>query len=260
MGIENACQKCHRDKDLSWQEASVNEWYGQIKPHNPAIAHLWEAAETQDSLAAAKLLLEPAAKHPMAQMTGLVSYMKRFLRPNMETAEPELLIRLKAFSQSADLDLKSLALTALHLSFDQDPNVRSLIDEQLRRLRGQNDPIRNRWAVAADYFGNGYAAKGDVANALICFKKSLEVKSDNIVTISHLAIAYLRSGDPQNAMLWLKNGLKLKPEKAVLHFQLAQTYAQLQQIPDAIKELEEGLKYAPEDQMAKRILQQLRAQ
>ena len=59
-------------------------------------------------------------------------------------------------------------------------------------------------------------------------------------------------------MVWLKKGLKLRPEKAVLHFQLAQTYAQLQQIPEAIKELEEGLKYAPEDQMAKRILQQLR--
>src|SRR5207247_3390771 len=166
----------------------------------------------------------------------------------------EVLLRLKAFSESADLDLRSLGLAALHLSFDQDPSVRSFIVQQLRRLRGQNDPVRNRWAVAADYFGNGYAGNGDLGNALICFKKSVEVKSDNIVTISHLAIAYLRSGDAQNAIVWLKNGLKLKPEKAVLHFQLAQTYAQLQQIPEAVRELEEGLKYAPEDQMAKRIL------
>ena len=258
MGIENACQKCHRDKDLPWQEARVKEWYGEIKPHNRAIANLLKGGETQDALTAAKLLIDPAAKHPMAQMTGLVTYMKRFLRPNMEQVDPEILIRLKAFLQSPDLDLKSLALTALHLSFDQDPSVRSSIDNQLRRPGPQNDPVRNRWAVAADYFGNGYAGSGDLANALICFKKSLEVKSDNIVTISHLAIAYLRSGDPQNAMVWLKNGLKLRPEKAVLHFQLAQTYAQLQQIPEAINELEEGLKYAPEDQMAKRILQQLR--
>ena len=176
----------------------------------------------------------------------------------MEMVEPEVLIRLKAFSQSADPDLRAMALTALHLNFGQDPNVRSFVDDQLSRLHAGDDPVRNRWAVAADYFGNGYAAKEEMGNALVCFKKSLEVKSDNIVTISHLAMAYLRLGDSQNAMVWLKNGLKLKPEKSVLHFQLAQTYAQLQQIPEAIKELEEGLKYAPEDQMAKRILQQLR--
>ena len=258
MGIENACQKCHRDKDLSWQEARVKEWYGEIKPHNRAVANFLKAAETQDPLAAAKLLLDPAAKHPMAQMTGLVTYMKRFLHPNMQAAEAELLARLTAFSQGSDPDLRAMALTALHLNFGQDPNVRSFVEDQLSRLRGGDDPVRNRWAVAADYFGNGYAAKEEMGNALVCFKKSLEVKSDNVVTISHLAMAYLRVGDSQNAMVWLKHGLKLKPEKAVLHFQLAQSYAQLQQIPEAIKELEEGLKYAPEDQMAKRILQQLR--
>src|SRR3989442_9818965 len=82
--------------DLSWQEAYVKGWYGQIKPHNPAIANLLKAAETQDSLVAAKLLLDPAAKHPMAQVAGLVTYIKR--RSEEHTSElqsrPHLVCRL----------------------------------------------------------------------------------------------------------------------------------------------------------------------
>src|SRR5256885_2146672 len=140
-----------------WQEDKVKEWYGELKPHNRAVANLINAADTQDAVAAAKLLLDPAAKHPMAQMSGLITFMTRFLRPNMETADPEVLVRLKAFSQSNDLDLKSFGLTALHLSFDQDSGVRSFVDDQLRGLRAENDPVRNRWAIAADYLGNGYA-------------------------------------------------------------------------------------------------------
>ena len=273
IGIENACQKCHRDKELAWQEASLKEWWGEIKPHNSAIANLLQAAQTQDAQAAAKLLLDSTAtaslpaggasvpasrKHPMAQMDGLVTYVKRFLRPNMDAIEPQISDRLKALCRSADLDLKAVALTALHVSFAQDPAVRSFLDDQLRQLGGPEDPVRNRWAVATDYLGNFYAGSGDLQSAMICFKKSLEIKSENVVTISHLALAYLRIGDAQSAVASLKNGVQLRPEKAVLHFQLAQTYAQLQQISNAIKELEEGLEYAPEDQTARRILQQLR--
>lgn len=257
LGIENACQKCHRDKDLSWQETHIKEWYGTIKPHNPAIANLIAAASAQDSAEAAKLLLDPAANHPMAQMSGLAAYTRRFLRPNMPAADADVLRRLKAFAQSPDLDLKSLGLLALHLAFDTEQEVRTLLDQQLSDLK-TDKAVRNRWGIAADYFGNSYADAGDFSNAILCFKKSLDVMPDNVVTMSHLALAYLKAGDVESGLTWLKKGVKQKPEKAVLHFQLAQTYAQLQQIPQAIQELEEGLKYSPEDPTARRMLRQLR--
>jgi len=258
IGIENACQKCHRDKDLSWQEGKVKEWYGEIKPHNRSISNLIKSAGSQDPQEAAELLLDPSAKHPMAQMAGLVTYTKRFLRPNTDQRSASVVSALERFAQNDDLDLKSMALMALHVSFDQQTDVRAFLDHQLKVLGQEEQPVRNRWAVAADYFGSAYAEQGDVANAIICFSKSLEIKADNVVTISHLALAYLRSGDVQNAISRLRAGVKLRPEKAVLHFQLAQTYAQLQQLSEAIKELEEGLKYAPQDPAARGMLQQLR--
>ncbi len=258
LGIENACQKCHRDKDLSWQEGKVKEWYGEVKPHNRSISNFIASAAIQDPQQAARLLLDPAAKHPMAQMAGLVTYAKRFLRPNMDQAAAPVITALRQFAEQDDPDLKSMALTALHISFDQQPAVRTFLDQQLKALGREEEPIKNRWAVAADYFGSAYAEQGDFTNAIICFGKSLEIKSDNVVTISHLALAYLRSGDIQRAISRLKAGAALRPEKAVLHFQLAQTYARLQRFSEAINELEEGLKYAPQDPAARGMLQQLR--
>jgi hypothetical protein len=258
IGIENACQKCHRDKDLAWQQGKMNEWYGAIKPHHPSIANLIKAADVPDESGAAKLLLDPSAKHPMAQMAGLVSFTKRFLRPDKQTSNPEIVAALKTFAESTDLDLQAMALVALDLGFDQQTDIRSFLEKRLNSMNAEDNPVRSRWAVALDYFGNAYASSGDFGNAIAAFKKSVAVRANNIVAISHLAMAYLQLGDSENAISWLKTGVKLRPEKAVLHFQLAQTYARSRQFAEAIKELEAGLIYAPEDQTAQRMLQQLR--
>jgi tetratricopeptide (TPR) repeat protein len=258
IGIENACQKCHRDRDLSWQEAKVKEWYGEIKPHHKMIANLIQAQATGDQRAAPRLLLEPRAKHPMAQMAGLATYIERFMRPNMHLSDAEVVEKLKAFAKGDDLDLKSIALMALHLGYDQDSDVRAFLVGQLKGLNRREEAVRRRWGIAAGNMGSGYAASGDTSNATVCFRKSLEAQPDNFVTMSHLALTYLKSADFQNAIVWLNKAVQLKPHKATLHFQLAQTYAQLGQISQATQSLEEGLKYAPDDQAAQRLLQQLR--
>jgi tetratricopeptide (TPR) repeat protein len=258
LGIENACQKCHRDKEIAWQEEKVKEWYGGIKPHHELIANLTKAGNIADPATAARLLLKPAAKHPMAQTAGLAAWIEHFLRPGMAEADPAVSEPLMAFSKSSDPDLKALALMALQIGFEQVTTVRALLEEELRKPGAQSESVRNRWAVAMDNFGTACGARGDLSTALLCLKKSLEVKPDNFVTMSHLALAYLRIGETREAIQWLKNAIQVKPSHAVLHFQLAQTYAQLRQIPQAIAAFEEGLKYSPDDPKAKRMLEQLR--
>jgi hypothetical protein len=260
IGIENACQKCHQDKDLAWQSAKVKEWYGETKPHHPAIASLIKARGETDPLAAAKLLLLPESKHPMAQTAGLGSWIERFLRPDAAAPDPDTIRRLKELATNPDLDIKALALTALHLGGDRSPEVRAFLAAQLNSLGPREDAIRNRWAIAADTVGSAAAGRGDLAGAIRCLEKSLEVKPDNHVTLSHLALAKLKAGDATAAAARLKQAIALKPHQAVLHFQLAQTHAQQGRIPDAILSLEEGLKYSPEDPNAQRMLQLLRGQ
>jgi Flp pilus assembly protein TadD len=256
LGIENACQQCHQDQDLSWQMAAVNKWYGELKPHPPMVANLLRARGVTNANVAAQLLLVPTERHPMAQAAGLVTYIKQFLRPDAEAGD--VIEKLKGFAATDDWDLKALALLALQLGSDAQPEIRSLLLAQRQHLNDATQAVLDRWAIAAGYVGDSYAARGDQANAIRCFRKSLEVKPDSVVSLSHLALAYLNSGDTENAISALRSAIAVQPFKAPLHFQLALIYQRLQQIPQAIDALETGLRYAPQDPIAQRMRQDLR--
>jgi tetratricopeptide (TPR) repeat protein len=237
----------------------MKEWYGQLKPQPAMVSNLIQAREVTDAQVAAELLLVPAAQHPMAQAAGLVAYIKRFLRPDVELVDARVIEKLKALAASEDWDLKALALTALHIGCDSQPEIHSFLLAQRQGPDGLTPALRDRWAIAAAYLGDAYAAQGNHANAIRCFQRSLEVKPDSVVSLSHLALAYLNSGDIPNAISALKRAIALQPYKAPLHFQLALIYQRQQQIPQAIEALETGLRFAPQDQTAQRMLQDLRA-
>jgi tetratricopeptide (TPR) repeat protein len=253
LGIENACQKCHRDKDTAWQEARVREWYGDLKPHPTAIANLLQAVDATDRTAAAMLLLS-ATNHSIAQASGLIEFLKRFVQPNMQS--PAVADRLKVLAQNTDIDVAALALAALDIGYATQPDAASVCEKALRAQTASSEAIRDRWALAAAYRGDAYA--GDTANAIFCFNRSLAVKPASVVTLSHLALAHLNAGDVQPAVEALQKAIALQPHKATLHFQLALIQYRRGQIGEAIRELEEGLKYAPDDPAARRMLEQLR--
>lgn len=264
LGIENACQKCHADKDLAWQEARIQEWYGQIKPHNPVVADQVRGRQILDPAFAKDLLLAPDAKHPIAQAQGLSTYIRRYIRPRSNpnpnpNLNPDLINKLTTFTTSNDLDLKALALMALHIGFDHEPHVRSMITNQLSSLPPPPHPLRLRWAIAAEQFGSALSANNDPQNAILCFIKSLEVMPENIVTLSHLARTALQIGDAEMAIGTMQQAIRLQPSKGSLHFQLGQLYIQLQLLPEAIRAFEEGLKHSPEDRNARIVLEKLRA-
>lgn len=260
LGVRQACAHCHQDKDAAWANTQVQAWYGEIKPHHPMIERFLQAESISDPKAAAALLLEPNALHPMAQMAGLAAFVHRFLKPGMDptTVDPSVKDKLLALAKSEDIDVQGLALAALHLSFDAQSDVRALLEVRKNSGKAEEDPLRNRWALAMDYLGGKLARGADFQSAIVCFRKSLEVRPDNIVVWSHLALAQLNSSEMPAGIQSLQRAIELQPYKAVLHFQLAQAYHRLGRVPQAIQALEEGLKYAPEDWNARRMLEQLR--
>jgi tetratricopeptide (TPR) repeat protein len=256
LGIENACQKCHRDKELAWQEAKMKEWYGAIKPHNPSITRLLKSRDLAAASDAAALLLMPDENHPMAQAAGLGDWMERFLASNAPN-DSNVIARLTRLSQSADLDLKALALAALDVGYSRNADVQVFLADQRRRLGPSDEPLRNRWSLAADKLGSMFVERGNVQAARDCFQKSLDVQPDNVITLSHLALAHARNGDADEAVRWLVKAIQLKPAKAALHFQLAQILVQVQQPAAALRALQEGLKYSPDDPAALELLETL---
>ena len=242
LGIENACQKCHADKDLTWQQSKVREWYGNTKPHHPLIGNLIDAARNPGH--DKTRLLEPDAAHSIAQMAGLAQFVRTSIKPSVKPPAGD---KLAAFARSPDPDLQALALMALHVGGQISvTNVNA------------SAAVKNRWAILADQFATMFTARDDLTNALLCLEKSIEVVPDNVVTLSHLAFARANQGDLQGALDVLKKALTIRPHTANLHFQTAQIYLQLERPLDAIKALEEGLSYSPDNQPAQFLLRQLR--
>jgi tetratricopeptide (TPR) repeat protein len=258
LGIENACQKCHRDKDLAWQQSQVDAWYGTIKPHPRLVATLAATNEpaTMREAATAYLLPTSEFRHPMVQAAGLSRFIQKHLRPDLPSIDAEVEKRLKAFTTDPDVDLQAMALMALQVGYGSTPSIQAFVKERLQTLK-ENDPVRRRWAICADHLGGIFGAKGDLAAATACFERGLEVEPRNEVILSHLALAYFRGGKPEAAVAALKKAIEVRPTKAVLHFQLAQVYAQLQRLPESIAALQSGLVHAPHDGNARAMLQQL---
>lgn len=252
IGIENACQKCHGDKPLEWQQAKVQEWYGEIKPHHPAIINLLEGQNGSATREASKdFLLENAQSHPMAQIGLLANYIQRYMFPNANLGHADLELLTK-YAADSDVDIRALAYTALQLGAD------NLTLPDLGQYK-TNRAFLNRWSLLADEFGTAYAALGNFPTALKAFNSALTANPSNEVAMSHLALTYFQSGDVEKTINWLKEAIKVKPHQAVLHFQLAQTMAQAGDNNGAISSLKEGLKYSPSDAKAKAMLENLQS-
>ncbi len=257
IGIENACQKCHRDHDLAWQQSHVDNWYGRLKPHPPLVERLLDTNSPASLRDAAIRYLDPAAGHPMAQAAGLARFIAEQVRPGSTEADSETWSRLRALAAIDDPDLQALALTALQVGFSRDEPARALIARRLADIP-ESDPIRRRWAVAVDQLGLTFAARGDVGSALITLARALEVQPNSDVILSHFALAQFQNQQPSDAIATLQRAITVRPTKAVLHFQLAQLLLQAGRSTEAVAALETGLKHAPHDEHAQALLQKLR--
>ena len=260
LGIENACQKCHGDKDLAWQEAKIYEWYGNIKPHNGVVAGLVRSRDNPDPEFTQDLLLAPEANHPMAQMRGLATFVRRFVRPGRSFSNTETIAKLQAFARHENLDLKALGLMALHVGYSDRPEVRGFLDQQRAGFGTNRLATEARWAIAAEALGSALAQNNDLSSAITCLQQSLEIQPRNVAAMSNLALAYLHSGNVAEAIATLRKAIVASPMTANLYFQLGQLHAQQNEIPLAIESVEKGLQYAPADDAARLFLQQLRSQ
>ena len=257
LGIENACKQCHQDKTEAWLQSKLEAWFGKIKPHHAQIANLLQAEEIKDMTSAAKLLLNTTPEHPMVQVMGLSQFIKRHLRPDMTTINPEIIDRLKGLAGSRDIDVKSLSLMALHFSADHDSKVRAWLLEETQKLGDREMAVRLRWANAVDYLGSRYAMSGDFTAAIAAHQKALEIIPDDPITLMNLGIAYQGQRDFESAIAVLKQARRINPHEAFAYFQLAQAHLSLRQIPEAIAALRDGLLYEPDNQPALALLRQL---
>lgn len=259
-GIESACQKCHPQLTTTQLQGHLDKWYGKIKPHHPQVENLLKAASVNDLKTAAALLLNKTPVHAMAQVANLSQFIKNYLHPDMTDLPAEIIGRLQSLAESDDLEVKALALVALHYGAGFNSHQHDFFVAALRNAGAAENALRRRWAMAMDYLGVWAAnERGNFNQAITAHRKALEIAPNDYAIWINLSLAYQGQGDFNQALITLQRALALAPTEAAVYFQLAQVYYAVQQIPAAITAVKNGLQYDPTNEKAQQFLQYLQS-
>lgn len=245
--VENACQQCHTDRTTAQLIADVGRLWGELRPQ-PAIYAAIAAADTMtDRIAAARLLLDSTARHPLAQFDAAGAFVSRFLSPDMATLEPAVIDQLRSLARSADLDLAALGLAALHLARGEDPAVRAFLASRLASFGERDALVRRRWILVLGFAGDQYTRARSYGRAIQCYRKVLELDPEGARPLRQLGIAYTEMGNVAGAIDILRRAVAADSSQASTHVALASALASDGDDASAIRELREALRLDPWD-------------
>jgi hypothetical protein len=190
QGFESSCIQCHSDQTEEELQVSTNQLWGSIKPMNAVIENRLKINNETSERDAINLLLQPQLKHSIGQFANLSYFIKRYLSPGMEFNNPEIVEKLKAYSEiDDDIDLKALALAGLHYSQYKNPKVRNYLLGQLDKIEREEHSVRLRWGLILDYFGTVFYMIGDRPRAIECYELARQVLPDDKKIKENLARA-----------------------------------------------------------------------
>jgi Flp pilus assembly protein TadD len=213
LGVENACQQCHRDRTAQALEAQVTAWYGELKPHPPAVAALLAADRISDAATAARTIFSANDQppHSMAEVAGLAQVIRRHATPDLLALDGETIDRLERLAESADPDVQALALATLHLVRGADPKVRRFLARELKALGPRDAAIRSRWAWILRVRGDASLTTGDYESALAIYRKAQELNPEDPAVWRSLGVGYTRLRDYSRAVEHFRHSLALRP-------------------------------------------------
>ncbi|MEP7383579.1 MAG: tetratricopeptide repeat protein, partial [Gemmatimonadota bacterium] len=208
LGIRSACRSCHTDRAESSLDRQLHDWYGEVKPVAPAIASVLAGERASDPARAAELLLLPTDRHTAAVFAGLASFVDAQLARDVLPGKAAL-DRLRRLAQHEDLDVRALALAALHFSAGRDAATRALLVQQLTTA-GEAEPLlRSRWATALGYLADKARARSDADGATATYRLAMEVDPSSPRLPLNLGLALADAGRPAEAIVAYRASLAL---------------------------------------------------
>ncbi|MFC1746628.1 tetratricopeptide repeat protein, partial [Candidatus Riflebacteria bacterium] len=257
IGIENACLKCHKDLEIAKLQEITDEWYGKVKPHKPIIKALINADKLQNRKEAAEQLLDDSYFHAMAQVSGLILFLKKFALPNMDKLEIEIVEKLKKLCSSPDLDLQALALASLHLMRGHDPEIHKFLCEQAKKLGKREIPIKIRWGTVFNLICGKFMEQEDYKKAVIVLKKALDIYPGQHLLWTNLGIAMAALRKPEQAIEYFLKGIEIQPNNFKLHMFRADLLIEAKQHGRALNHLRHALALHPEFKELKDLIENI---
>lgn len=244
-GFESACAGCHSDQSAEQLQARAEEWWGELRPHRPAVEGLLEAA--RQNAPAPTSLLHVGAGDPMAQFQGLARYFVEGLAPDDATVTPDVLRRLEALADDPDLDVRSLALASLHWTAGDRPDIRDLL---VAALEADDGRIRARWRLALGFLGDFYRDGGSPSRARVAYEKAQQIAPEDAELLRAMALMFNQTGDFAAARSAFERSLSLEPEQPLTWVNLGVALNGLGDPAGATRAYQRALEYNAQESLA----------
>jgi len=271
MGVPNACNQCHKDRDARWAAGEIRKWEPQPEQGYQKFAEALSAGERTAADARAQLMAVVAdgtqsaigrasalallARFPGPQTTSLLSR-------SLDDANP--LVRIAAVEALASAAPEVRAQFLLRMLADP---VRSVRMSAARALVGvpmerASEAERSALAkgldeyVAAQRFnadrpeahsnlGALHAERGQPDQAEAEFRRALAIDPAFVPAAVNLADLQRARGDEKSAEATLRAALQREPRNAALQYALGLTLVRQKRMAEAIAALGEAARLAP---------------
>jgi predicted CXXCH cytochrome family protein len=215
LGIPNACNGCHRDRDAGWAQQALTEWGVDDTlraTHAPLLAAAWSGRP--DALPGLLSLAADPARPAILRASAALGL--------AEFPSPEALQGLAQLLGAEDALLRAAAVRALDwLPLQQRyPLLRGLAGDPSRSVRAA--VARQLAGVAAD--GLPPAEAEALASLQREYLAGLQHNADMPEGQMNLGLYYANSGDPVAAEQAYRRALKLSPAFVPALFNLADLY------------------------------------
>jgi predicted CXXCH cytochrome family protein len=269
LGIPNACNRCHQDKNADWALDATRKWYGAEMDTRLAVRRERTRgialARSGDAAAVGPLLNALAGNEAGYWRAAIVNQLAPWsARADVQAAlrgtlaDTNALVRGKAayaLGTTAE-DLEPATVAALDSRLD-DP-VRVVRVAAAWSLRGSLDihsaagqDLQTFLNENADepagqmQLGEFYAGRGEMTNALTHFQKAVAWDRGSAPFHRELAVTWSLLNQNSNAVDELRAAVRLDPRNAPFHFELALALNAVGDLDGTVAELETATQLDP---------------
>ncbi len=270
LGVPNACNSCHTDRDAQWAARAVRGWLGRDAAGYQTFASAFRDAATGEPTALERLggIAGDVSQPPLVRASALarLAGSGHFTRDFAQelTTDPSPLVRLATLQLADAMPPEIRADVVGPLLGDATRAVRI---EAARSLAGGQDRLPQellpRWQGAAQEYvatlqytadrpesrvalGSFKAATGDPVAAQGLFMQAIQLDPDFVPAYVNGADLLRTLGRDQEAADLLQQGLQRVPMSATLHHALGLARVRLQQQELALGSLRRAVELDPE--------------
>lgn len=226
MGVPNACGRCHEDRSPAELATWTRRLWGTLKPQDAVESALIaaEAGEHASPEDEALALLRPGDRNAMALVRGLNRLLESYFTPDMPALDGRVETALRALSSHPDIDVRAVALAALHMARGSDPDTRTYLTERVNSMGEDLEPVLRRWLASLRFVAEARRRSGDPVTALEIVRKGLEIAPTDAGVLLDMGVLFDGVGDRQAAFEYTQRSLQADPDQPVAWVNLGQLF------------------------------------